>query len=197
MTDTASRRRLPPEDRRMEIILAAEQVLKAKGATARVEDVMAVANGAKGTFYRYFETWDDLLLALRDRIFDGFDQAYPLPDLTQSGPVDLWALFETQAVGFVDYMRQLDRLHDVIFHAGLADRHPIPIDQGAYGRIAFLLQQGVEAGLLPPIDGHATAPLIMALLHQTAAAIDRGEDPDRMLGAMLVMLKRSITLTDC
>ena len=59
------RRRLSPEARKLEIIEAAERLLQARGEHVRVEDVVREAGVAKGTFFLYFPTWDDLLEAIR------------------------------------------------------------------------------------------------------------------------------------
>ena len=56
------RRRLKPEARKLEIVEAAERLLQAGGgARVRVEDVVREAGVAKGTFFLYFPTLDDLL----------------------------------------------------------------------------------------------------------------------------------------
>ena len=68
------RRRLQPDERREELLKAAESLLR-RGGTVRVEDVVAEARAAKGTFYVYFATWDDLLMAVRARIFAAFQAA--------------------------------------------------------------------------------------------------------------------------
>ena len=41
-------------------------------ADCRVEDITAEAATAKGNFYRYFPTWDDLLLAVREQVLDRY-----------------------------------------------------------------------------------------------------------------------------
>lgn len=81
------RRRLQPEARRPEIIEAAERLLAAEGSRVRVEDVVREAGIAKGAFFPYFPTWDDLLETVRQRLVSAFDTANPLPT-EAGGPVD-------------------------------------------------------------------------------------------------------------
>src|SRR5437879_12308364 len=85
--DKPLRRRLQPEARKLEIIEAAERLLQAHGSRVRVEDVVREAGVAKGTFFLYFPSWDDLLETVRDRLVAAFDTAYPLP-AEVAGPVD-------------------------------------------------------------------------------------------------------------
>jgi AcrR family transcriptional regulator len=66
----ARRRRLEPEVRRQEVIEAAEKLLTVNG----VEDIVHEAGAAKGTFYLYFPTWDDLLEAIRGRLVVAFGE---------------------------------------------------------------------------------------------------------------------------
>ena len=56
-----------PETRRQDLLDAGEKVFLEKGvAGATVEDITSCAGVAKGTFYLYFASKDDLLNALRE-----------------------------------------------------------------------------------------------------------------------------------
>jgi len=35
---------------------------------------VGAAGAAKGTFYVYFDSWEDLLLAIRARVYESFDR---------------------------------------------------------------------------------------------------------------------------
>src|SRR5215472_12594028 len=95
------RRRLHPEARKREIVEAAERLLNAHGARVRVEDVAREAGVAKGTFFLYFPTWDDLLDAVRARLVAQFNIAHPPPG--GAAPADWTALVESQAAAFIDF----------------------------------------------------------------------------------------------
>ena len=57
-----------PEVRKNEILDAAEKLFSAKGyEAATVNDILAAVNIAKGTFYYYFKSKEDVLDALVDR----------------------------------------------------------------------------------------------------------------------------------
>ena len=95
------RRRLSPDVRRAELIDAALRVLRKRGgAASRVEDVTSAAFAGKGTFYLYFSSWEDLLVALRDRILDDFG-AKLQARLAELSKVDWWTLLDELCAGFV------------------------------------------------------------------------------------------------
>ena len=78
MTDTTTvkRPRTKPAEVRRELIDAAHRLFLDKGFEATsVGEIVEAADVAKGTFYFYFKTKDDILLALRAR-FCGFCPAY-------------------------------------------------------------------------------------------------------------------------
>jgi AcrR family transcriptional regulator len=184
------RRRLDPEDRRLELLVAAEHVLRKKGLDARVEDVVHEARAAKGTFYVYFESWEDLLLAVRARVFEDFDRRFPLP--AGNRETDWWKALEAAVAGFVDFVAELGGLHEALFHGPIADAYPIDPQASAAARIAAFLSAGVEAGVFASVDAERAAPLIFAMMHGAADAAIQGEDRDGQLATLLVLLRRML-----
>src|SRR5882757_2568853 len=58
----------PPEERRDELMNAAERMFLAHGlAATTIEQITSAAEVAKGTFYLYFSSKDDIRIALGDR----------------------------------------------------------------------------------------------------------------------------------
>jgi len=187
---TASRRRLDPAARRLEIVEAAERVIRRLGASARVEDVVREAGAAKGTFYLYFPTWEALLACLRDRTFAAFDTRFPVPAIPEA---DWLTVVNTLATGFVEFVLELEGLHEAIFHGALAKTAEPGSSDSATLRIAALLRAGAAAGVLAQLDPEPTARLIFAVLHETVDAIAQGEDRARAIGAMRAILTRTLT----
>ena len=69
----AKRRRLPPEERKQEILQAAARLFASRGYHATsVSDVIDTAGIARGTFYLYFESKKDVFLELIESYFSGF-----------------------------------------------------------------------------------------------------------------------------
>jgi AcrR family transcriptional regulator len=133
------RRRLRPDVRRAELIDAALRVLRKHGGVpSRVEDVTTAARAAKGTFHLYFPSWEDLLVALRDRILDDFGAELGAR-LTEPSKVDWWTLLDELCAGFVDFVLGLGGLRDAIFHGPIAHLRPIDDQRSATRRMSELL----------------------------------------------------------
>jgi AcrR family transcriptional regulator len=186
-----ARRRLDPELRRREIIEAAERLLQRNGPNVRVEDVVREAAAAKGTFYLYFPTWDDLLEAIRARVIKEFDEAHPVGNVGTSES-DWRGLLDRLAVAFVDAMVAMGGLHAVLFHTDFARRRPIPEDDNPPERLTALVRAGQAAGAFADVDADCIGRLLFAVIHETADAVEAGEDRERVLTTMRWILRRAL-----
>lgn len=187
----ATRRRLEPGARRQEIIDSAERLLKRDGPGTRVEDVVSAAGAAKGTFYLYFPSWDDLLEAIRARLLAAFDAGHPLPtriDATTDWP----RLLDRFAVAFVDGVVAMGGMHAVLFHSDFAERRPIPAGDNPANKLSALIRAGQEAGAFARLDLASSGRLLFAVIHETADAVAGGADRKRALAAMRWILRRSL-----
>lgn len=184
-----TRRRLDPVVRRQEIIEAAERLLKRNGPDVRVEDVVREAAAAKGTFYLYFPTWDDLLEAIRGRTIKAFDEAHPVR-IGAGAELDWPRVLDRLAVAFVDAVVAMGRLHTVLFHTDFARRRPIPDNDNPISRLMGIVRAGREAGAFADVDADLVGRLLFAVIHETADAVEAGEDRERALAAMRWMLRR-------
>ena len=187
--DKPVRRRLQPQARKQEIVEAAERLLQAHGSRVRVEDVVAEAGVAKGTFFLYFPTWDDLLETLRDRLVEAFDAAHPEPT-ELDGPIDWLSVVERQAAAFVDFTVSRQGLGEAIFHSDFAKRRP-QADHAAV-RLAAAIRAGQEAQAFASVDPEPTARLLFAAIHEAADAVAGGADRDAMVAALQNLLRRAL-----
>lgn len=188
---SARRRRLDPQVRRQELIEAAERLLKARGPAIRVDDVVQEAGAAKGTFYLYFPTWDDLLETLRTRVFEAFLTQHPVPRGSDS-TIDWPALFCRLGEAFVDAVGAMGGLHEAVFHSDFAQRRPMPADVHPVGRLAALIRFGQASKGLADVDPEPTARLLFAILHETADAVAAGEDRQSALRAMCRTVRKML-----
>ena len=188
---TAPRRRLEPAVRRQEIIEAAERLLTRDGPNVRVEDVVREAGAAKGTFYLYFPTWDDLLEAIRERIVVAFDAAHPL-QIEACARADWPQLLDWLAAAFVDAIVGMGGLHAVLWHTDFAQRRPIPPANNPINRLTAVIRAGQGAGAFARIDAELGGRLLFAVIHETADALAGGEDRERALAAMRWILRRAL-----
>ncbi len=184
------RRRLKPEARKLEIVEAAERLLQAGGgARVRVEDVVREAGVAKGTFFLYFPTLDDLLETIRSRIVSEFDTANPLPTEVE-GPVDWPTLVESQALAFIEFTLSRRGVGEAVFHSDFAERRPLA--DHAILRLTAVIRAGQEAEAFGPVDAEPTARLLYAAIHEAADAVAAGVDRIAMQGALQSLLRRTL-----
>lgn len=169
------RRRLAPEERREEIYQAAVRLLIGRGPEIRVEDVVAEAGAAKGTFYTCFPTWDDLLEEIRARKSADLlrDMASALTPKTD----EEWRMaLPTIAGKFVAFVEGMGGLHEALFHSDFAQARPLPRQARPSARLAALLRNGQEAGHYAAFAPEPVARLLFSLIHETADAIVEGAD---------------------
>ncbi len=183
------RRRLDPDERRLELLLAAEALIRERGPVVRVEDVVARAGAAKGTFYSAFDSWDDLLEALRTRSFEHYGRLYPAPQ----GPVSDWpGLICSMGASFVDFVAGMGGLHEALFHSDFAQRrHPVS-GRTPVARIAAVILRGQEDGAFEGIDPQPAARLLFAMIHEAADAVLGGMPRDRVTTTLDMLLRRQL-----
>jgi AcrR family transcriptional regulator len=186
------RRRLAPESRRLEILEAAVRVLRARGpAGCRVEDITTEAGTAKGNFYRYFPTWDDLLLAVRDHVLDSYRE-----DLARryanADRINWWTAADEEIDRFLDFQLSLGGLHQAIFHGPAAQARRIDEERSAVAMLAWFLTAGISAGAFGALDVEVIARLIFDVLHGAADAIAAGMDDQRVRMAIRHVVHRTL-----
>ena len=185
------RRRLQPDARRLEIIAAAEKLLKKHGTDVRVEDVVAEARAAKGTFYTYFATWDDLLEAIRARKVAEVEKA--AGPILAFGPQTDWPkVLPSLAVILIDFIVASGGLHEALFHSAFTRNRPEPPEKRLAARLAQVVKAGMAAGAYARLDPEPAGALISAVIHETADQILAGADRKRALKALNHMLHRLV-----
>jgi AcrR family transcriptional regulator len=183
------RRRLSPEARRRELLDAAVRVLRRRDPSdCRVADVTAEAQTAKGNFYRYFPTWDDLLIAVRDEVIGEYALEVARR-LTTRRAGDEPDVLEREANAFIDFQLDTGGLHDAVFH-GPAGRGP---HRGARHPAAAVMETIIAAaGAAPPftrVDARPIATLIFHVLHGAADEIIAGGDARAIRAAATDLVK--------
>jgi AcrR family transcriptional regulator len=174
---TKRRRTIKAADiRRAELLDAAIRVFARDGFDAPVSAITEEAGVAKGTFYLYFKTRDDLLYALRDRFNEHL--AAEITRLRPPTEAGSWVAFLERLVKRAIALQvENHQLHGIVRRAPHAtgDTHTQdPIRE----RLRLLLAEGVVAGGLDIRDSGATADLVYEVLH--AAGDQATEQPDRV-----------------
>lgn len=185
------RRRLQPADRRRELLDAAVRVLRERGPdNCRVSDITAAAKTAKGNFYRYFPTWDDLLLAVRDHLLDRYGEEVR-QRYAGRADIDWNAAIDEETDRFLTYQLGLAGLHEAVFHEPTHRLEPHGVDPRTAALIAWFLRAGTAAGAFAASsDVDITGRLIFHLLHGAADEIAAGADRQRVQQAILVIIHR-------
>ena len=177
--------------RRQEIIEAAEKLLTRDGTNVRVEDVVREAGAAKGTFYLYFPTWDDLLEAIRGRLVVAFDATHPL-QIEDGTHADWPQRVDWLAVAFVDAIVGMGGLHAVLWHTDFARRRPMPLPTNPDQPLDRRHPGSPVAGAFARIDAALAGRLLFAVIHETADTLVGGEDRECALAAMRWILRRAL-----
>jgi AcrR family transcriptional regulator len=148
MEDAARPRTKPADVRREELLAAAEQLFLAHGVEATTVDQITRAAGvAKGTFYLYFKSKDDVRTGLAERLAGRHRAAAAqiFPSLTPADRLRAWI---EASVGFHLENAALRGL------VGAADA-------GTIDELASLIASGAEAGAWSVDDAYATAAFIV------------------------------------
>ncbi|MEV0618235.1 TetR/AcrR family transcriptional regulator [Nonomuraea sp. NPDC050404] len=183
MVTSRSRRRLSPEARRGELLDAAIRLLDSgQDVTNWVQAVTAEADAAKGTFYVYFSSWEEMLAAVRERVLREYaDRFHRLAETTE--PIDWWATLDAECAAAIDTISRPGGLHAAVFHSSSA-LVPVDEDPDIIAAIARALRRAMDEGAFRPVDPHIAATILFTVLHGAADAIAAGDQPRRWLEAV-------------
>ncbi len=159
------RRTKPAEERRAELMNAARHLFLKHGVGATtIEQITSGADVAKGTFYLYFSSKEDVLAALRDRfaqeLLIGIKTAIAEKRKEDwKGKLATWA--EAGVTGYLDSIR----LHDVLFYGSRPPTRRGLVNNIVIDHLIELLQAGVDAGAWSIDDPNFTAVFLFNGLH--------------------------------
>lgn len=154
-----------PEERRDELVNAAQRLFLKQGVgPTTIEQITTGAGVAKGTFYLYYSSKEDILAELRERFaqqlllsIEAAVDAKPKEDWR--GRLAAWA--RSGIAGYLDSIR----LHDVIFYESRPRTHEGLVDNVIIDHLFGLLQAGVEAGAWSIDEPRFTAVFLFSGLH--------------------------------
>ncbi len=94
--------------------------------------------------------------------------------------------------GFVDFVTELEGMHEVLFRGALVGTVPVAKGQGAVGRIAAVIREGAEAQVFADVDPEPTARMLFAAIHEATDAIIAGADREIYLKAVQRFVRRAL-----
>jgi AcrR family transcriptional regulator len=144
---------------------AAQRLFLAHGVLeTTIDRVTSAAGVAKGTFYLYFSSKEDIRAALGER----FAQQLLLKIKTAvaarekddwKGKLETWA-----AAGLAGYLDAM-RLHDILFYGSRSPTREGLVDNIVIDHLGELLRAGADAGAWAIDDPHFTAVFLFSGLH--------------------------------
>jgi AcrR family transcriptional regulator len=155
----------PPQERRGEIMKAAQRLFLERGvAPTTIEQITLRAEVAKGTFYLYFSSKEDVLAALGEHFAHELLAKIKAAIAEKSnddwkGKLGAWA--RAGVTGYLDSMR----LHDIIFYGSRPHPRKGLVDNIIIDHLSGLLQAGVDAGAWSIDDARFTAVFLFSGLH--------------------------------
>jgi len=189
----------PADERRDDLLDAAEAAFVEHGiAATTVGEITARAGVAKGTFYLYFESRADLVVAVQQRYGDRFVRRVAAA-VAAAG--DDWGakLDALVAAGLADH-REGRRLHDVLFVDAppAAPEHDADADR-VVAVVRDVLEAGAAAGAFDVADTATTSALLFNTLHGVYNPFWAGVTPpddDELVAAAQRLFRRTVGLPD-
>lgn len=185
-----------PDVRRQELMDAAIGVFKDKGiGRTTVSDITRVAGVAKGTFYLYFDSKEQLLGALKERFVDEI-LAHATSHYERVGREDWWALADSVIESWTDFMLERKDMIQVIMQESITPesyRVFAECEAKVDAMFATGIQAGIQAGVFRTIDPELISKFFHHSLDGTLThAILYGEpiDRDRFVTAAKEMVRK-------
>jgi AcrR family transcriptional regulator len=144
---------------------AAERLFLSAGvAPTTIEHITSGAGVAKGTFYLYFSSKDEVLAALADRFGQKLLERIKTAVAEKAaedwnGKLESWAT--ACVAGYLDSIR----LHDILFYGSRPHTREGMVDNIVVDHLADLLQAGLDAAAWSIDDPRLTAVFIFSGLH--------------------------------
>jgi AcrR family transcriptional regulator len=155
----------PPETRRGEIMDAAQKLFLGRGVAATtVEQITDAAGVAKGTFYLYFSSKEELRAALGERFAQ--DHLASVEAAVARNPAGDWSgTLATWASASVAFYLDAIELHDVLFYEARTPTREGLVDNIVIDHLAELIRAGAAAGAWSVDDPRFTAVFLFSGLH--------------------------------
>jgi AcrR family transcriptional regulator len=191
-----STRRSAGPDKASEIIASAARLFREKGVKAvSVDEIVQGAGVAKGTFYLYFKTKDDLLEKLTNALVEQIAQAAETADAVEAGTIDRFAaaVLAMQGAG-----RSQHHLVEALNHpenSALHELANVALVRRVAPVLAAIVEQGRREGAFDVEDAEATIEFLLAGQAALLGGGRFGWSPDdhaRRLRATLIVIERAL-----
>jgi AcrR family transcriptional regulator len=185
-------------DKRVRLLEAAEAVFVERGiARATVDEITGRAGVAKGTFYLYFTSKDEVVQALQRRLWQGHVDLCEQAAARLAGEgADWWEVVDDLVAAIIDYDYAHLDWHQLV--AGASAEVYDPGDDLETQIIAVTraaIEIGIERGACHATDPEMTGTLLYQALKATAQQFCRQQampDRDRYVAAAQELVHKSL-----
>jgi AcrR family transcriptional regulator len=155
----------PPQERRDELMDAAQRLFLKQGVGATtIDQITSGADIAKGTFYLHFSSKEDLLVALGERFAE--QHLISIKAAIAAKPEGDWtAKLATWAEASVAFYLDSIHLHDMLFHESRSPTREGLVDNVIIDHLSGLLKAGAGAGAWSIDDSRFTAVFLFSGMH--------------------------------
>ena len=172
-----------PDVRRQELMDAAVRVFKDKGISrSTISDITEAAGVAKGTFYLYFDSKENLLGALKERFVDEI-LAHATSDYERVGQEDWWTLVDSVIENWTDFMLERTDMIQVIMQEPMTPES-YRVFAECEAKVDAMFTSGIQAGIQAGVFRSGDPELMSKLFHYAldgtlTHAILYGQEIDR------------------
>ncbi|ASA54882.1 TetR/AcrR family transcriptional regulator [Vibrio gazogenes] len=173
------RRVKPAEVRLDELMSAAEQLFLAKGVdSTTINEIVELAQVAKGTFYHYFASKNELLAAMGERYTAQFLQR--LEEKIETCQADDWlgrlcVWIQESIEAYADTYR----LHDIVYTNHHHHNRSNQEKNAILAQLQLILENGTRVGVWQIAEPRITSLLIYAGVHGVTDDIIASPETDR------------------
>ena len=182
--------------RRAQLVEAALSVFSRQGVAATsVDDIVRAAGVAKGTFYLYFTTRDDVVNAVAERMVEGVaDRIEAVATDPGRSPLERLLAFgaAVREVGDEPYERDLIEVFHRPENRALHDR----IGERALGRltptVAAIIADGIERGQFARQDPRRAAAYVLACFGALHEVVSHPDEVAAAIGELDAFVLRAL-----
>jgi len=155
----------PPEERLDDLITAAQRLFLEQGfGPTTIEQITTAAQVAKGTFYLYFKSKEDVRNALGDR-FASDHLARIKTAVGRKTEADWRGKLSAWVAASVSFYLDSIKVHDVLFFEGRTPTRAGLVDNLVVTHLTGLLAEGNRAGAWAVEDPRAAAVFLFSGMH--------------------------------
>ena len=181
------------DDRRNRLLDAAVRAFATQGDDATVSAIAVEAGVAKGSFYTYFKSKEELVVALRERFVDDV-MARATTIFDRVGQEDLLGLADEMVASLVDCDLEY---RDLIKLVGSTSANPdlTEVNRKLQGIVEAGIRVGIAAGLFDVADPWLTAGLLNHAIHglvEEMILLDEEIDRAAVIAASQTLVRRAL-----